>query len=422
MDWLIIYLSLIVIVLLCAASKNETRYFLSIFAVAHAFYCVAGVIYWTQFRSGLFVGFYWNVDDLISTNVYVCCSNLIFAALIFVSGSAKGVRKFEYGCLPAPTKAIAVGDTCMAAYITILSVSLISAIFVLLVGSFGSGRPEEKGGIFLIAYQFSDMLIPLICFAVASRWRMSIIISISAFFIFYAVLVGFRYKIALLAIPLLLHLLDSEVSYYKKALAILVSLIAMVSLFSAMTLYRVKFGIPDLTKSVEASGIVYGFFAEANTIFGMAAVQYGYVEGGQHYGLQPLIDAFKEMIPRVLMPGRTSGEYVDLMRSSMISIQGSKSGTAYYWVGEFCIMFGWLGYFIGPVVMVMLFTTFKGIARSLFRNLSHRMMGIFIVTSVLAYYQFGRGYFPQIFKSYVFVIGVFYLLSWLAGRRIVVRG
>lgn len=96
----------------------------------------------------------------------------------------------------------------------------------------------------------------------------------------------------------------------------------------------------------------------------------------------------------------------------MITEQGRRSGTAYYWVGEFCIMFGWLGYLLGPCLLFIVYKALISAAARLTRTPAEYAMAAFLLAAIIGYYQFGRGYFPQIFKSYLFVFIPYLLLCY----------
>lgn len=407
-DWTLILFLSAFIWLAAASAKGVDRAFLLIFAFSQLFYCVLGVWFWTVGRLGLFVGFYWPIEQLYRTDLYFTASNAALALMVLLlSRSTKPLTAHGYSIgtpeVPSPFP--------RGVFWTFLGIGMLSSMFVLSKGSFGSGG--DRGGFFLIAYQFSDVLIPVTCFYVARRGFNLFSLALIAYFLFFASLVGFRYKIALLAMPLMFFVLYSDFTAKKKLTIVGASGVFVMLLFSFLTLFRVKFGVPDLSKPLDQVGgsLLYGFFAEANTIFGMTAVQQWFVEGGIHYGLQPLIDAFLELIPRFLMPGRVTGEYLTQLQYGMVSEQGARSGTAYYWVGEFCIMFGWLGYYIGPIIMLGIYTAFRMLFAKLRPRRAEVALGCFIAFTTLGYYQFGRGYFPQIMKSYIFVVLPFFLLG-----------
>jgi len=401
-DWALINVLTVMIAVFALSARGGDRIFLLVFLISHVFYCYFGVLFWTVGRLGFFVGFYWPIDTIYRVDLFVTASNALFAILILViSWLSRPVSVSSLDFYPQKTN---ITPFPAVPFLATLGLGLLCSLLVLSRGSFGEST-EGRGGIFLIAYQFSDVLIPLICFYVSRKgfsWGPILLIM---YFIFYASLVGFRYKIALFALPLILFVLYSNISLFRKVVIVLISTASILTLFSLLTLYRVKFGVPDFSRPVTggADEIMYGFFAEANVIFGMVALHNWFVVGdGNLYWFQPFVDALLEMIPRVFMPNRVTGVYLTEFVNGLVTDEGRNSGTAYYWVGEFVIMFGWAGYVVGPVIMAAFYFFFKRLALVLRRNRNDLAMALFLIFAIVGYFQFSRAYFPAIFKAYIF--------------------
>lgn len=417
MSLIFIALPIVLMVLMTLFARRDDRAILGILTTSTFYYAVCGLYYWGYVKDGIFVGYQWPLDSLIRSAILLCTSSCALAFFITVAG-------FVMPTVAQPIYEISKSRTRTPGFLSepifaaLLSLGLAASLFVLAKGSFSSSSdPTSRGPLFLIAYQFSDILIAIICYDVARRGFRRENFILAAYFLFYSVLVGFRYKIALMVIPVSLCMLFSNVSNTKKFTVSGVSAICVFTMFSLMTLFRVKFGAPDFTRNISnpAEELVYGLFAEANVLFGFTSVVRVHVDQGVTVLFQPLVDAFRELMPRFLFPDRTSGEYMKSMMLGMLSVEGRRSATAYPWIGEFCIMFGKAGFFIGPPVLAAVYVGLKAAVLHSTMSKTKALMGIFLLAGLIGYFHFGRGYTPALVKAYIFIAAP-YILMCLSQR------
>ncbi|WP_298125317.1 hypothetical protein [Brevundimonas sp.] len=396
--------------------RSDDRPVAAVMTASAAYYGLGGQIYWAEYQRGVFAGLQWDPAKLSEASVVVAATALA-TVLCIVSVGALGrwskrervrdayhVRKL----LPPP-----VNEARGIFEIAFLLIGISCALYVLAKSSFAANfNFDTRGQLFLIAYQLSDILVAWICFDVARRGIKTTNLAVIGFFILYAVLVGFRYKIAIVALPLIIYGLTSPMSRPRKWAVISSSTLGVLVLFSVMTLFRVKFAAPDFTRGVQNLGtnLTYGAFAEANVLFGMASIMRVHIEGQVTAGLQPIVDAVLELVPRLILPFRTTGEYLRPMVQGFLTDQGMKSGTAYPWIGEFVIMFGRWGLLVGPPAFAGLYFLMKRFIRAAAGDLRQYYMGLYLLAGIVGYYHFGRGYTPQLLKCYLFVCLPFILM------------
>jgi hypothetical protein len=408
--FVLILVSVAILFFVFLSAEEQDKPLALILLLSTSYYCIGGLWYWTAIVGGIFTGVHWENSYLLRSASILACSTAMLGVLIW--GAAKLAKshgyRVEFPALKAEKTKIG------SLYYFLLAIGLIASFFILSKGTFSESRdPTLRGPLFLIAYQFADVLVAAILYRVATRGYDFQSIGLIAFFVIYGVLVGFRYKLALVGLPLLLSVAFSPASNMKKILIAGTAGACALALFSAMTIFRVKFGAPDLTRHVAnpAQAIMYSIFAETNVLFGMTTIIEANVKVDHLFPFQPIIDTFKEYLPKAVFPNRETGNYLKPMRIGFLSNEGMKSGTAYPWIGEFCIMFGWAGMIVGPVLLGGFYLWLKRYMSELKSNQRALSMGMYILATIVGYYHFSRGYFPQISKSYIFVVFPYIVLA-----------
>lgn len=390
-------------------ARSDDRPVVAIIAVSALYYGLGGQLYWVGFMQGIFGGLQWDPAKLSEASILLFVTSLAMVLLI-AAGGAVGRLSHGRNAVDAyylrqhlpPPKEEARG----LFEILFLAVGIACSIYVLAKGSFAANfRFDARGGLFLIAYQLSDILVAWLCFDVARRGVKPSNLALLGYFVLYAVMVGFRYKIAIIALPLITYGLTAPIDWKRKSIVVSTAAVTVFALFSLMTLFRVKFGAPDFSRGLQNAGadLTYGALAETNIIFGFTSILRVHIEGGVTAGVQPVVDAFLELVPRIILPYRATGEYLKPMIMGFLTDQGMNSGTSYPWVGEFVIMFGYWGLFVGPIVFAVMYFLLKHTVRSAAADPRQYYMGLYLLATVVGYYHFGRGYTPQLLKCYLFV-------------------
>jgi hypothetical protein len=182
-----------------------------------------------------------------------------------------------------------------------------------------------------------------------------------------------------------------------------------------LTIIRNKFSIPDFSEIFDKNifdGLVYGLFAETNILFGLTAIMRMFTETGVYIGLQPFLDSILELIPRIILPGRSTGEYVYFALLGLISDEGLVSHTAYPYVGEFLMMLGWSGFFFGSISYGILYRILHLLSLRSGSTQRVAIAGVGLAAALVGYYHYSRGYLPQAVKGYVFVFAPFIYMAF----------
>jgi hypothetical protein len=395
---LILFSSLALHFALLMKGKMDDRLFLGLLFFSHLYFCLGGYYYWVIKEGTYFAGFVWGEESIEKSILVLSLSTTLVAVFVFLL--SRNMRDYK------PRTIIPIGRIPVATWI-LLFIGGISSIIIFSQGIFsGDESISKRSSFFLIAYQLSDVLIPVILFLVAVRGLSKVNIFLITYFVVYASLVGFRYKIALLAFPLLAMLMFSSINKSRKILLLGLLGAGVLGLFSVLTLFRSKFKGIDLSRSLDdpSSELIYGFFAETNILFGLSSILSEYIDEAQFYYFTPLFDVVLEWIPRVIMPDRITGEYLLPAKLGFITKEGMASGTAYPFVGEFMMMFGWLGAIIGILVFSMWYAYLRRVLRRIVITKELWICGLGILAAVMAYYQYSRGYLPQIAKAYICLV------------------
>lgn len=281
---------------------------------------------------------------------------------------------------------------------------------------------NSRGGAFLIAYQFSDLLVPIAVYMFSlsdenPRWKKASLI-VSLLFFAYCVFVGFRYKIILLLLPLTLVWLSNvaprkRIPYAATASGLLLGGLAM------MTLTRSKFNGLNFDNLAGATGysVLYGIFAETNLIFGLCSVLNNYLDKGITVGLTPFTDSFLELIPKFLYPDRVTGERIYVVLAGLGGEEAYNSATTYPFVGEMLMMGGIPGLILGCLSVALLIMIIHWLIRQIASTQSLLLGGYGIISATFGYYFVSRGYLPQFSKALIFVV-LPYMALLVTSKRI----
>lgn len=394
----IILCSIMIHALCVAKASAYARVFLSVLLFSHIYFCLGGYFYWVTLQDAYFVGFHWK-PDLVVRSISTLSLATTFVALCAFFGEGK---------IPLKKTSFERGHDHPIALVSwiLLCLGLVASVFVLALGSFAVDRTaDNRSPFFLIAYQFADMLIPIILYRIGKRGYSGLNVLLILYFMIFASLVGFRYKIALIVIPLLTQVMLKPVSLSRKMAVLVPASACVLVLFSFLTLFRDKFGVPDFNKPLDdpLMEIMYGFFAEANIVFGLSSILSSYVDRGVYFPLDPFLDIFKEWIPRILLPNRTTGDYLRNMLFGFVTDEGMNSATAYPFIGEFAIMGGNLGLWIGAFCYSLLYLILRRSVNRWADTPDLVAIGLGLIAAMMAYYHYTRGYLPQVAKGYIFV-------------------
>jgi hypothetical protein len=407
MMWLIAAIVMAMVGLIFWSPKDD-RVILTFLAISTAYYCLGGSYYWGMTAKGVFEGASWGESVIVETAAMVAIASFLWAAGIWIT------TRLSQAPLPRFINDKGMPQPWSKELVILLAFAVGSSFYILKNSSFLGDEFsfDTAGPFFLILWAASDVLLPVLMFMIATRGYTKGVLALIAYFIVYAVLGGFRYKLALLFLPILWDAMTSKINIaFKIGLTALMGG-SVLGLFAVMTLYRAKFGVPDFSVPLSDPGtqLLFGLFADANILFGQASIIANYVNTGMLVPFDPVLDTFKEWIPRVLYPTKSTGAYAQGIVLGMGTIQGANSHTAYPWVGEFMMMMGWWAMIVAPLVMIALYMFLKAKLRKHSATARQYTMGLALVAAMMGYYQFSRPYMPQISKGYVFIVAPYIYL------------
>ena len=388
------------------------RPFLGVLLFCHAYVCLGGTWYWIYQRHTYFVGTMWGADRLNEAAVTMSLATLLVAATVWIASR---------GSPPAVLSTDRDSRILMRSVVLAEALYLVGAlagVYVILEGARGAKAAlSGEAGYFLIAFQFADMMIPAWLYMLGRRGFTAPVLARVGFLLVYTIFTGLRYKLALLAIPIVIFMFVKERSFGKKVGLTAAFSTAVFTLFTVMTLFRSKFSGFDFAQRTQTTDPLFGIFAETNVLFGLTSVIRTYIYRGLTYPWSPIVDSIYALIPRVLLPTRVVGEYRTGAIYGLLTNEGFRSGTTYPFIGEFAIMGGWFGIAFGSIVFAFVYLFLNWLVRQLAPSMAHLVVGIALVAGFVGYYNYSRGYLPQITKGYIFIMLPYFILCRLAWRR-----
>jgi len=342
-------------------ASKEDRPIIGVLTACSFYYCVAGTYYDVYYIDSRFAGVQWRPEGVIFAGQILC-----FATLLLTLWIIKLPDIFGRGANPKPagwqTSARADQGHLSLAFWILLLVGFASSAYVLKNGSFAAtAYMQGSDPYMLIALTVSDMLVPIAVYVIATQGYSAFAFGLIGYFIFYSVLVGFRYKLALLGLPILLDQILGARPLRTKVITLSIVGVGGFALFTVMTLYRSKFGMPDFSRQTNINGnpLIFGAFAEANILFGLSSIVDNYADRLIMYPLTPFLDSIKELVPHFILPSRTSGDYTVPMRMGLISFAGTQSNMAWPWIGEAMIMTSYAALLWAPAALAGLYIFLK---------------------------------------------------------------
>lgn len=390
------------------ADSVACRMFLTVLLVSTCYYGVLGPWYWLNFENGIFLGGNWQYYLTKLPLIYVS----VFFLIMFIF-----IKKplFKYKESNSDARDFNESQLSIVILYFFLIIGVLSSTYVYLVGSSIDHLSELTNDPFvLILYQFSDLLIPVILFALGcKKTNKKVWLAIVILFIAYSTFTGLRYKIALLVGPILLAFYFDSEANKKSKLTIMLSLTILGAFFSIMTVARNKFSGIDMesVEEMRGSSFLYGLFAETNSVFGLASAFKHYGERYDYVLFQPLIEVFVQFVPRFMYPEKDLYRHLkDIAYGISMSDESARSGTTLPFFGEYYVMFGWFGIIVGVYLFTVISMYLLKLMIRFSLNKKQLLIGLGLVTVYMAYYYYSRGSMAQIFKGIVFILIPYILL------------
>jgi len=260
-----------------------------------------------------------------------------------------------------------------------------------------------------------DLLIGAACLMAIAKLRdkenVWWLVFIVAFSIAVFLKQGFRWRVVVLAISVY-----ATYHIYLKKKVNLIPVIALV-LFGVFFMGFIQntrnYGAGLSLEKIEGSSQEEIFLSglEESAVFMTTGLLVDKVnETDLSIGLDPVLQSIFMPIPRVLWPGKPSGEYIDHIRNlyNYININNG-TGAAVLNFGEHFLMFGYIGVFVMNLIWGVVY---KRLWNWFLRRKDHPLTVVaYTVFFGFIFVIISRGYMPQVFMLFMFSVYPFILLA-----------
>lgn len=253
-----------------------------------------------------------------------------------------------------------------------------------------------------------NLLIPGTCLLLAARLRQPwrplwplLLWTLVAAALFTAI--GFRYRLVLLLVPLLL--LPALAGGRRLSLPLLAGGGALLLLASGAIGLTRQYGLGldlSLLRGVGPGDVVQAGFGEAAIFFPSAALVQAVPDSIASVGAEPLLRTLLFPVPSVLLPGKESASYLlEALARLYGSAQASTGAAVLNWA-EYALMAGWPGVVAGYLLLGLLYRRlWNGF---LLRRGDPLAQVITALALAYLYVVVSRGYLPQVVMLAVFTV------------------
>ncbi|HLF34049.1 MAG TPA: O-antigen polymerase [Cyclobacteriaceae bacterium] len=133
-----------------------------------------------------------------------------------------------------------------------------------------------------------------------------------------------------------------------------------------------------------------------------------------HINFDPLIQTIAMPVPRMIWPGKPSGDYIEIYEN----LYGSKQfgyGTAVINFGEYYLSFGYIGVFVGGFLIGFFYRKIWDWFRR--RPNDEAAIAFYAIAISYLYVIISRGYLPQVTMLFFFAVFPAYIIYWLNRNR-----
>jgi hypothetical protein len=279
---------------------------------------------------------------------------------------------------------------------------------LVLASDLPGGAANELGPFANYAALAVNLLIPGTCLLLAVRLRQPwrplwplLLWTLVAAALFTAI--GFRYRLVLLLVPLLL--LPVLAGGRRPSLPLLTAAAALLLLASGAIGLTRQYGLGldlSLLRGVGAAEVVQAGFGEAAIFFPSAALVQAVPDAIANVGAEPLLRTLLFPVPSALLPGKESASYLLDALARLYGSAPASTGAAVLNWAEYALMAGWPGVVTGYLLLGLLY-------RRIWNGfLVCRGDPLVQVVTALAlaylYVVVSRGYLPQVVMLAVFTV------------------
>ena len=390
---------------LLVISNGASRPLVGLLAASSLYYCCLGALYWSGHQGGYFIGVYWGRGEITFALNILAWSILLSQVMIQLmlgpcSAAVAGLRRQDNQSNRARSQALL--------FSVVLTLALLGTAYTA-QSAIRNSAIDRADPILLIAYQFSDLLIPVTLLLLGREQFRSLGALFLTIFIAYSILLGSRYKIVLVITPLLFSYLMGDLTRERRSTRLAKSLFvgACVILFLGIfTILRDKFSGVDMSRISDATTerLLYGLMAESNIVFGLLSIINDFVYQDRYLGMLPVWVAIEDWLPRALFPNKGGDSYMTAVLAGLLSNEALGSATAYPYIGEYLLMGGYAGLAVGIVLYSLCSATCVALLSVNSCDGASRSIGLGLIAVFFGYYYLSRGYLPQAMKGFSFIL------------------
>lgn len=285
---------------------------------------------------------------------------------------------------------------------------LLQQLNPLVLATDGAGAATELGPFANYAALAVNLLIPGTCLLLAARLRQPwrplwplLVWTLVAAALFTAI--GFRYRLVLLLVPLLL--LPALAGGRRPSLPLLTAAAALLLLVSGAIGLTRQYGLGldlSLLRGVGAAEVVQAGFGEAAIFFPSAALVQAVPDPIASVGAEPLLNTLLFPVPAALLPGKDSASYLLDALARLYGSASASTGAAVLNWAEYALMAGRPGVVSGYLLLGLLY-------RRIWNDFSLRRADplVQVITALALAYLYvvvSRGYLPQVVMLAVFTV------------------
>ena len=232
---------------------------------------------------------------------------------------------------------------------------------------------------------------------------------------------AFRYRILLIAVPLLLLWFF----YCKRRpmlVMLLVFMIAFVGINGAIGVARTSKGPGEGVRGFDLAQVAsrtpaelfIASFEESGAFFTTSALIQEVPSRFPYIGLEPLVTAIAQPIPRAIFPGKPKGAYPSELPDQIYTGGAWKSHAAFLGYGEYYLIYGWPSIVVCSLVLgaalKWLWTWF------LWRQYEPLAQSTYLLNASYLFIVVSRGYLSQVLMLYGFTVFPLFVVYCLISR------
>ena len=256
-----------------------------------------------------------------------------------------------------------------------------------------------------IAHLLLNSLIPIIGFLIINKYKISFLYL--ALFTGIAIFFGFRYRLALLYLPIVLFYFSLRRDYFKnfqKYLFLALFFIFTVAALGVARNYSQGLDVSKLTDYSLSDLLIVGIFNDTNTILTSGTFIDWFDRYGQYALLNQITYTLEYFIPAFLFESKT---YSPILEYTRLSIRDYTSGAAVLGFAEYYHTAGIVGVIFFSILISSVLTVLykkQVVTGDLYHRFFYLCLLVWFINSLT------RGYFPQNASDLTSILLGFYFI------------